>query len=406
VRRIAILALLALSLSSPAAAGGAAPATIACSTCHDQPATWAKKAFVHAPVQAEGCVECHNPHASRHEKLLKSTPKRTCLSCHLDIGEKIGAGSPHDVLNTEKSCLSCHDPHASDRPKLLVDEPAKICAGCHENIAKEAGAAHGHPPAAKGDCLKCHDPHASPRPYLTQAAEPALCVSCHPVAAPKMGAAHKGISVAEAKCTGCHVPHGSASAGMIRPTAHPPFAEGSCDTCHSDPKAKPGAAAAAVPDLCVVCHEARAGGHPVAVERSCVACHTPHASSGPALIKGRERLVCLTCHTDIAAKRAGAVSYHPVFGSNQDCTTCHELHTGKTEALLKKQDALETCKTCHAQHAQFAHPMGEGVKDPSRPGKNVTCLSCHDPHGTTFRQFLLADPRQDLCVRCHGLNIK
>jgi len=389
-----------------AAAEGLAAATIPCDTCHDQPESWAKKAVVHPPVDAKACLECHNPHASRHEKLLKWSPKKTCLTCHEEIAAKISKERPHGALDTEKACLSCHDPHASDRANLLLDEPAKLCAGCHEEILKETGAAHPHPPAAKGDCLKCHDPHASPRPYLARQDEPALCTTCHAAADPKLGAAHKGIPIAEARCTGCHLPHGGQTAGMIRPVAHPPFDERSCDTCHTDPKARPAALAAALPGLCEACHDPRKGGHPVTVEKSCVACHTPHASSGPALIKQRERLVCLDCHADIAAKRSGAVAYHPAFGANQDCTLCHELHTGNTPALLKKKDALATCKTCHEQHAQFAHPMGEGVKDPSRPGKDVTCLSCHDPHGTTFRQFLLADPRQDLCVRCHGLTFQ
>jgi predicted CXXCH cytochrome family protein len=46
--------------------------------------------------------------------------------------------------------------------------------------------------------------------------------------------------------------------------------------------------------------------------------------------------------------------------------------------------------------------MGIRVEDPTNPDRFLGCLSCHQPHGTPFRSFLLADPRRDLCVRCHA----
>jgi predicted CXXCH cytochrome family protein len=188
---------------------------------------------------------------------------------------------------------------------------------------------------------------------------------------------------------------------MIRPTMHLPFAERNCDACHADAKASvvsPGGSAA---DLCATCHDPRQAGHPVPKGASCTSCHTPHASSAPSLIAGPEKEICLACHKEIASRRAGSIAFHPASGVAQDCTVCHELHTGKTRALLKQQDPLATCTSCHGSHSQFSHPMGEGVQDPSHPGQPLACLSCHDPHGTSFPQFLLADPRQDLCRRCH-----
>lgn len=401
--------LAAAALAGAAAAGGggggvaAAPpaATIPCDTCHDQPAEWTKKPAVHAPVASAQCLACHNAHASRHGSLLRHAGTKTCAGCHQELAARIGTGNAHGVLASERACLSCHDPHASDRKKLLRDEPGKLCLSCHADVQRAASSPHHHAPASRGDCLTCHDPHAAPRGALAVKDEPALCTACHKPGEPKTSAAHKGIAVASARCTGCHAPHGSELRGMILPRPHFPFAEGSCDACHADPKADPAALRDSSADVCLACHEPRKGGHPVPEKHACVACHTPHASSGPPLIRDREKDVCLSCHAGVAAARASAASFHPVFGASQDCTACHELHTGQTSAYLKKKDALTTCSTCHASHAQFSHPMGPGVADPSHPGRDVTCLSCHDPHGTPYPQFLLADPRQELCVRCH-----
>ena len=62
---------------------------------------------------------------------------------------------------------------------------------------------------------------------------------------------------------------------------------------------------------------------------------------------------------------------------------------------------VELCGTCHKTHAKFTHPFGKGVVDP-RTKEEMTCLSCHGPHGTPQRYILVADGKRDLCVECHG----
>jgi predicted CXXCH cytochrome family protein len=376
--------------------------TAPCATCHDEPSSWAKKKTVHAPVVMEECLACHNPHASGHGGLLRRGPARTCFTCHEDLAVRIRSETAHDAALTDRECLSCHDPHASDRSSLLIDEESELCAVCHEEIVRGADVAHPHAPVAGGDCLSCHDPHSSPRPYLTKEAEPAVCTACHSTGDRAVVTAHNGISISEARCTTCHSPHGSESAKLLRSEVHPPFGDGTCEICHEDP-AKPAAALrAGSEELCTACHEPRLKGHVVPEEAQCISCHTPHAASTSAFIAGREKVVCLDCHETVAAQHASAESVHPPFQGKQDCTLCHELHTGHTRDLLKKTQAYAVCSTCHSTHAEFSHPMGPGVPDESRPGHFIDCLSCHDPHGTGFSQFLLADQRRDLCVRCHA----
>jgi predicted CXXCH cytochrome family protein len=368
-------------------------ATAECSNCHSEVAEWKKKKAVHAPVAASQCSGCHNPHASKHAGLLRGAGTRICLGCHEQIAAKLAAGMPHGAIASETGCLSCHDPHASERPNLLVGEgPAELCGRCHEGAVKEAGLPQPHPPVRAGGCQSCHDPHASPHRRLGRKEEPALCVTCHAAAGAAMSAAHRRIPLAGARCTSCHTPHGSEKPGLLHALAHAPFAEGACDACHAS--GKPEAA-------CGACHEQRTGGHPLPPGATCTSCHAPHASPAAGLIRETEMSTCLGCHTDVRAARERAAAFHPAAGGKRDCTVCHQLHTGSSPALLKKEDAQRTCVSCHSGHSQFSHPMGPGVEDRSRPGRPVECLSCHDPHGTAYPQFLLGDPRAELCTRCH-----
>jgi len=404
-----IAALLSLGAPGPRGAVAAPPATPAapCSACHDQPEAWKAKKSIHAPVDAGECLSCHNPHASRHGSLLRRDVTKTCLSCHEDLAAAMRSGGAHGALESEKACLSCHDPHAADRGSLLSNVPSELCVTCHENRGKLDALAHPHPPAADAECLSCHDPHVSKHASLGIEAEPSLCASCHEVAGPGMAKTHKGIPISAARCSSCHDPHGSESAGMLRFATHAPFAEGTCDTCH-DPASKPVAELrAGAKDLCLTCHDAPTRGHeiPGSEKGACVACHTPHAASTEILIRAREAEVCLACHEGVKARRERSEAHHPPMNGTSDCTFCHQLHTGAPPTFLKKQDVLETCSTCHGGHSEFSHPMGKGVADPSHPGKYVDCLSCHDPHGTPYKAFLLADPTRDLCVRCHTSDV-
>jgi len=127
-------------------------------------------------------------------------------------------------------------------------------------------------------------------------------------------------------------------------------------------------------------------------------CHTPHASDRPGLVAGDARAVCLKCHQPIKDLIAHSVSTHPAKAGG--CSICHDPHQSGNPSLLRAK-GTEVCAKCHKGHAQFGHPMGGGVTDP-RTGKEMTCLSCHDPHGTQFKMTLRGDPQRGLCVSCHS----
>jgi predicted CXXCH cytochrome family protein len=50
---------------------------------------------------------------------------------------------------------------------------------------------------------------------------------------------------------------------------------------------------------------------------------------------------------------------------------------------------------------RHGHPLGADRLDP-RTGEPITCVTCHDPHGTEFPMQLRGDQKRGLCLECHG----
>ena len=113
----------------------------------------------HIPVR-EGkvtCSDCHNPHGSYSENLLKTaTVNEVCWQCH---AEKRGPYLWEHPPVTE-SCLNCHDPHGSkndfllkiSRPRLL---PVSFGRAAQQQSTKSAVTLY----AQGRECQNCHSTH-------------------------------------------------------------------------------------------------------------------------------------------------------------------------------------------------------------------------------------------------------
>ncbi len=178
------------------ARGLASPESELCLTCHEKPKF--KNTSTHEAL-GKGCSGCHEPHSSKHKKLLKSPTPGLCYSCH-DKNGYTGKGV-HDAVKSG-NCRSCHDSHASENAGLLKKPPAELCLECHDEI-KEAPhvvagfSRNGHPlgdekrakpvedplrPGKPFYCGSCHLPHKGDFPKL-QRLDPKLamgpCQKCH-----------------------------------------------------------------------------------------------------------------------------------------------------------------------------------------------------------------------------------
>lgn len=374
-----------------------------CYTCHAELKVKFSQAEVHAPVKEGKCELCHSPHAARFPKLIRFKGAELCYVCHGDKKGAFTSGTAHTPVR-QGDCLKCHDPHASPNKNLLAGAGAALCLSCHEKV-RTAPRTVKHMAFEGGDCLLCHVAHASPEKNLLVKPAARLCQDCHQVTDPRLARVHQPFNVAAASCVGCHAPHGSDRKGLIKTVAHRPFAQGRCGACHQVAGPDPTVTFLKGGELCFTCHAKEAQAfkknrvHAPVAAGQCTTCHAPHASEAKGLLKAEERETCLGCHGPVQAKFARAKAFHPAKAGEGRCTICHTPHASDRSALFA-DDSLNVCSACHKEHGALSHPMGAGVTDP-RTNAPMTCLSCHDPHGTQLASFLTFPRERELCIQCH-----
>ncbi|HLY05357.1 MAG TPA: DmsE family decaheme c-type cytochrome [Rhizomicrobium sp.] len=150
---------------------------------------------------------------------------------------------------------------------------------------------------------------------------------------------------------------------------------------------------------CLTCHK---GGQrifwPGSVHENnnlaCSDCHNPMSNFGAHGLTARESVneTCFSCHK-IQRTEFNKRSHMPLLEGKLTCVDCHNPHGSTTAPLLKADSVNEVCYSCHAEKRGpflFEHaPVRE------------SCLNCHSPHGSDF-EALLNVPRPMLCQQCHA----
>jgi DmsE family decaheme c-type cytochrome len=150
--------------------------------------------------------------------------------------------------------------------------------------------------------------------------------------------------------------------------------------------------------ICLGCHE-RAdrtywkGSAHETQDLACTNCHQlmEKVSVKNQLVKSTEVEVCFQCHKDRMAQ-FNRPSHHPLREGDMTCSSCHNPHGSATDKLLRGASINETCYKCHADKRGPFLWEHEPVRE--------SCLNCHEPHGTV-NEFLLKVQRPRLCQLCH-----
>ncbi len=360
------------------------PASQLCFDCHDKPTE-----ATHAAVRQGKCFVCHDPHSGEGPLLRQA--KLSCVRCHSP--ESLVPRKVRHAPVTEGRCTSCHFGHKSKEKALLVEAPGALCLKCHDKKSPEspAAAAVGGPfrldlakanvhPALDGGCDACHvTTHSGDQKRLLTKAPPELCYDCHDR---KDATPFVHTAVKQGQCTVCHDPHTADQPALARDSG-----AALCFRCHAD-------------DL-----TGRNSTHAPAAQGKCLACHDPHGSANKGnLRQGSGDAVCLSCHAQ--AVDAGK-NKHPAV-EIKGCTGCHDPH-GAGGATLLSTTVPKLCGECHDQQdGLHVSTIGgghriSGVPDPRRPGKELSCASCHNPHSSDSpKLFRFGADTMESCDGCHG----
>ena len=181
-------------------------------------------------------------------------------------------------------------------------------------------------------------------------------------------------------CLECHADH--ATGDYVHPAV-----QGGCTTCHTIENHDDASFVSVQrkeSDGCRECHPSASVQHPHFPYASgmCTRCHDPHASRYPKLLRAKVNDVCLDCHLQGRAKRGSR--YLPT---------------------------IELSSDYRVGHPYARHPVG-GARDPLS-GEEMSCLSCHMPHGSNKLHQLKMGAEipedalnqntetRDMCEKCH-----
>ncbi len=326
-----------------------APVLELCGDCHTED-RFVHGDWIHEPF-TNRCDTCHDPHGGDVRHFLHTeTPGALCSSCHEDIpGEHDYAHGPL-VLGL---CLECHTPHRSEFEGLLRDTPEALCIDCHRDVGSGLRREHFlHAPAETG-CLDCHDAHGGAHRFFLPTTQEELCRSCHEetiVSSAEMAFPHAEMLEGRT-CSSCHAPHFSSHEGLLRRSSLD-----TCSRCHDEPvESLRGTPLAPVTQTV----RAAENVHGPLEEGNCVACHAAHGSDERLLLKGsfpqglyavyREDTysLCYTCHdrrlaeeefTETTGFRDGERNLHFVHVNRErgrTCAVCHDAHAADADFLLR-----------------------------------------------------------------------
>jgi DmsE family decaheme c-type cytochrome len=154
-----------------------------CFACHkEQRAQFNKQSHHPTPEGKVSCSDCHNVHGSAGPKLMKrDSVVETCYTCHM---EKRGP-FVHNHRPVSDDCTNCHMPHGTVADNLLKARPPMVCYQCHSghgtpgvagiapaiNAPTNTTGVKGNSPKANTNieqargCLNCHtEIHGSNNP--------------------------------------------------------------------------------------------------------------------------------------------------------------------------------------------------------------------------------------------------
>jgi len=123
------------------------------------------------------CVDCHTLHVRKDSVVSGEQQAERCYRCHKKQRAEFARTSTHPVRQGQMTCSQCHNPHGSFSNSLLKTATKNdTCYHCHAE--KRGPFLWTHAPVAE-DCSICHEQHGSIQKPLLKKRVPYLCQQCH-----------------------------------------------------------------------------------------------------------------------------------------------------------------------------------------------------------------------------------
>ncbi len=194
-------------------------------------------------------------------------------------------------------------------------------------------------------------------------------------------------------CSKCH----DMSVNEVDGVAFEDITKSNCYECHKKINKEEHSHAPSVNWLCTSCHNGKVG-----VLNQADEAKTKYSVPDPI------EEICLSCHKKHKEEWSKKRFHHEPAESGR-CNRCHNSHSSSSKFYLRKP-AWELCTGCHKDKIEGvhivktfgrkAHPT-HNVKDPSRDGEDLSCVSCHNPHVSNAPSLLQSQSAMGLCSRCH-----
>ncbi len=127
-----------------------------CITCHPTVADEFKRRSMH-PLESGNvtCVDCHAM-ADMKDPTLARGIDWTCQNCHSELSGPFIHEHPvnESYLVNGGGCSECHEPHGSQNERLLRQPVNGVCVQCHAIPPRHRSEHSGL--GAKADCVLCH----------------------------------------------------------------------------------------------------------------------------------------------------------------------------------------------------------------------------------------------------------
>jgi DmsE family decaheme c-type cytochrome len=183
-----------------------------CLTCHQRGDRTNWNGSTHE-TRGLMCTNCHTvmKQVSRKFQLKTAFEPDTCFQCQKDRRAQMFRSSHMPLREGKMVCSDCHNPHGSFTEALLKkDSINDTCYTCHAE--KRGPFLFEHLPVRE-NCLNCHDAHGTVNEFSLKISRPRLCFECHSAGGHGGLIGGPGNSITMGRqCQNCHTAvHGSNS---------------------------------------------------------------------------------------------------------------------------------------------------------------------------------------------------